>query len=552
MYKEKIIKILQEIIGKEDIKVEVPPMSDLGDYTTNVALIYAKGKGKTPKELAKEIVSKIKTDIFEKIEIAGPGFINFYIKKDVLVDSLIQIDGNYGKSDQGKGKVVVIDYSAPNIAKPFGIGHLRSTIIGQAIYNLYSFLGYKVIGDNHLGDWGTQFGKLLYMIDTKKPKNLDIDALEKLYVEFHQLEEKDPSLSSEARSWFKKLEEGDGEARKIWQECVDVSLKEFTKIYDLLNVKIDYAYGESFYEDLMEEMAENEIVKKNLQTGEDGKSKIINLEKFGISTPLMFLKSDGASTYATRDLATIKFRMQKWNPDIIVYEVGAEQTLHFRQVFAAARLLGLVNDNTKLIHVAHGLYLSPDGKKFSTRKGKTIKLEEVLNEAVIKAKELGSKDEKTAKMVGIGAIKYFDLMHSVGSDVVFDWEKILNLQGNSGPYLQYTLARIKSLLAKKPDFKGLTQDSKTLQGLNPNKLETGIIGKLLHFPEVVRESATMFSPNLLCNYIYQLSSEYNSFYNANKIIGGENEELKLQITKAVGEVLENGLKLLGIDTPERM
>ena len=487
--------------------------------------------------------------VIKKIEVAGPGFINFWLKDDVLVDNLIQIDSTkekYGTSNDGKGKTVIVDYSSPNIAKPFGIGHLRSTIIGQAIYNLYKSLGYEVVGDNHLGDWGTQFGKLLYMIDSENVLEFSIAKLEELYVKFHKLAEADVSLEEKAREWFKKLEDGDGHARDVWNKCVEVSMKEFDKVYELLGVKIDFAFGESYYESEMKQMLTDSNVKKHLTKGEDG-ALIVDLSKDGIGTPLMFLKSDGGTTYATRDLATIKFRERKWSPDIIIYEVGAEQTLHFRQLFAASRVLGLVKDSTELVHTAHGLYLAPDGKKFSTRKGKTIKLEEVLDEAIIRAEKLGN-NKKVAKEVGIGAIKYFDLMHSVQSDVVFDWEKIMNMEGNSGPYLQYTVARTNSVITKAQDSKkeGLEAEKDFNDG------ELTVLRRLMRYQGAVELSAKTYSPNLLCNYLYDLAQKFNGFYNSNKIIGGENEEFRLKLTSGVGQVLKNGLGILGIETPERM
>ena len=492
----------------------------------------------------------------DRTEVAGPGFINFWLKKDILVDNLIQIGrekDKYGESEEGKGKTVIIDYSSPNIAKPFGIGHLRSTIIGQALYNLYKYLGYEVVGDNHLGDWGTQFGKLICMIKKENLKEFTVDRLEELYTEFHRLAE-DPAkaeqMESEARTWFKKLEEGDSEAKSIWKKCVDVSIKEFDRIYDILGVKIDLALGESYYESEMKQMMEDRGIYKHFTEGADG-AKIINLK--GIKTPLMFLKADGATTYATRDLATIKFRVRKWDPDIIIYEVGAEQSLHFQQVFAAARLLGLVKSSVTLVHTAHGLYLAPDGKKFSTRKGKTVKLEEVLDEAIDRAKKLGNDSEKVAKEVGIGAIKYYDLMHSVSSNVVFDWEKMMNLEGNSGPYLQYTVARTSSVLKKSTNLQ-ITQSANKLEIGNwkMENEELAVLRVLIKFPEAVSASATTYSPNLLCNYLYDLAQKYNGFYNKHKIIGSESEEFRLALTFGTGQVLKNGLKLLGIETPERM
>jgi arginyl-tRNA synthetase len=559
MIKDQIIKSIEIATGEKNVELEFPENEAFGDYTTNIALILAQKKGVNPHELAEEIISKLAVDddldkLIEKIEVAGPGFINFWLKSDVLVDNLMQIESvkeKYGVSAEGKGKTVIIDYSSPNIAKPFGIGHLRSTLIGQALYNLYKALGYEVVGDNHLGDWGTQFGKLLYMIELKNLKDFNIDKLEELYVEFHKLAESDASLEGKAREWFKKLEEGDREAKSVWQKCVDVSMAEFDRIYRLLGVKIDFAFGESYYLSEMRQLIEDPDFKKHLSKGEDG-AMIIDLKKEGIETPLMVLKSDGATTYATRDLATIKFRVRKWDPDIIIYEVGAEQSLHFQQIFAAARLIDLVDKKVELFHTAHGLYLASDGKKFSTRKGKTVKLEEVLDEAVKRAGKLGDGDSKAAGEVGIGAIKYFDLMHSVQSNVVFDWEKMMNLEGNSGPYLQYTVARTNSVLAKARNLKSEIRNKLEIRNLKLEIGELAVLRTLIKFPEVISASATNYSPNLLCNFLYDLAQKFNGFYNAERIIGSENEDFRLALTFGVGQVLKNGLKLLGIQTPERM
>jgi arginyl-tRNA synthetase len=330
---------------------------------------------------------------------------------------------------------------------------------------------------------------------------------------------------------------------------VDVSLKEFDRVYELLGVNIDFAFGESYYESEMKQMMEDSFVKKHIVKGEDG-ALIIDLTREGITTPLMFLKSDGATTYATRDLATIKFRERKWDPTIIIYEVGAEQSLHFKQVFAAAKLLGLIKKPVSLVHTAHGLYLAPDGKKFSTRKGKTIKLEEVLDEAITRAKKLGNSSEDVAKEVGIGAIKYFDLMHSVQSNVIFEWDKVMNMEGNSGPYLQYTVARCNSVLSKIENWEN--ENSLKIENCELKIEELLVLRSLVKFPETIEQSAKLYSPNLLCNYLYDLAQKYNSFYNQDKIIGSDNQEFRLALNFGVGQVLKNGLKLLGIDTPERM
>lgn len=544
--KKQVQKILEEITKIKDPNVEFASDERFGDYSSNIAL---KNKDINIDEIIQKVNKTSKDFIAEKVG----RFINFRIKNEVLINSLIQED----TAIVNNGSTVVIDYSAPNIAKPFGIGHLRSTVIGQAIYNLYKQLGYTVIGDNHLGDWGTQFGKLLHMIDQTKTSDLSIENLEKMYVEFHNLAKEDPTLEVHAREWFKKLEDNDTKARTLWKQCINISLNEFQKIYDLLGVKIDNSYGESFYEEEMKEMLNNPKIAKYLEVGENG-SKIINLESVGIKTPLMFLKSDGATTYATRDLATIQFRQKKFKPEKIIYEVGGEQKLYFEQLFTAAKLLKIIDSDVELVHTAHGLYLDVDGKKFSTRKGKTIKLEEVLEEAIERAKKLGKSDQETAAKVGIGAIKYFDLMHSVQSNVVFDWEKILNMEGNSGPYLQYTVARCNSVAAKgrTPMSQGETfTDALSLEGLTLQDSELSVLRKLSQFHEVIEIAAKTYSPNVLCNYLYELASKFNTFYNKCSILTNSKQvttDFRLILTSATGETLKTGLNLLGIDSPEKM
>jgi len=333
-----------------------------------------------------------------------------------------------------------------------------------------------------------------------------------------------------ARNWFLRLEKGDPVAKELWQKCVDASMAEFDRIYDLLGVKIDNAYGESFYAARWVVVI-GEAKKKQVAKISQGAWVI---EVPGIKTPLMLVKSDGATTYATRDLATLKFRQEMWNPDLIIYEVGAEQGMHFEQVFGAARRLGYVSEHTKLVHTKHGLYLDTDGKKFATREGKTIKLEEVLDEAIARAKKLGRADEETAKAVGVGAIKYFDLSHNVQSDIVFDWEKVMALEGNSGPYLQYTFARTQSVLNKSqiPNLKIQTNSN-----IQINDQERTILRYFYRFGEVVEEAAERFAPNLLCNFLFELAQRYNSFYNKHSILqaeSGSSRELRLLITKAVG------------------
>jgi len=560
--KDKISSALSKATGEKHVHLEFPENIEYGDYATNIAMVIAKKKGLKPVEYAKDIVKKLQKDgdltkIVSKIEVVKPGFINFFLSENVLLSNLVRIGeekGKYGSSKVGEGKTVVVDYSSPNIAKHFGIGHLRSTIIGQSLCNLYGFSGYKVIGDNHLGDWGTQFGTLLYQITNKglDAQKLSIDDLEKLYVEFNEKADEDSKLWDQARKWFKKLEDGENEARKIWNIIVKTSKDEFGRIYKILGASFNYEHGESFYEDKMQEVID-EIREKKLSK----KSRGAEIVEFKDIPPAILLKSDGATTYFTRDLATIKYRLEEWSPDKIIYEVGSEQKLHFKQVFEAARLLGWIKEE-ELTHVAHGLIRFKDGK-MSTRKGKGVKLEEVLEESIKRAKQIIEKSdtsrglpkeeiERVAEMVGVGAIKYFDLSHHYSSDIIFDWEKLFVLEGNSAPYLQYTVARTNSVLAKTKMEKGKLK----IENQKLNKEELTLARILARFPEIIIDATKNYSPNQICNYLFNLAQKYNNFYNQHRIIEGENEELRVKLTASTSRVLRNGLALLGIQSPGRM
>ena len=529
---------------------------------------------KSPQEWAEEIAQWIERELkfantIDRVAIVPPGFINFWLSKEFLIDSVVQsieLGEKFGSSKVGEGKTVVIDYSSPNIAKPFGIGHLRSTIIGQALYNLYKFTGWKTIGDNHLGDWGTQFGKIIVAIKKWGRKNLaemSIKDLEELYVKFHQEAEKEPGLEDEARVWFKKLEDKNPEAKKIWQSCVSLSLKEFDRIYNLLGVKIDYALGESFYEDKMDKVI---IEAKDKGITKESRGALI-IEIPRIKTPLMLLKSDGATIYHTRDLATIKYRLKRWKPDLYIYEVGAEHKLYFQQLFAAAAMLGY-GELSQFVHIGHGLYRWSEGK-FSTREGKTIYLEEVLQEAIQRAKKLAqgagisrelpeNLQEKIARSVGIGAVKYNDLKQKPEGDIIFAWDKILSLEGNSGPYLQYTYARARSVLRKagKVHLGGVEVVASPPSEVKPsNSEELALLRTIYQFPEAILAAARDFAPNLICNFLFDLAQKYNNFYNLYPIIKAPSEEivnLRLALTQATAQVLKNGLLLLGIQPLEKM
>lgn len=514
-----------------EIIIETPQNREFGDYSTNIAMQIAKLTKIDPHKVAGILTDYLRGDFL--VEPLPPGFINFRIEKNELIDNLKDILKKKDKYGSKKDKrTMVIDYSAPNIAKPFGIGHLRSTIIGQALYNIYSFLGWKCVGDNHIGDWGTQFGKLIVAIkkwNDKDIKDLSVQDLEKLYINFHS--EANKSLEDEAREWFKKLEDNDPEARSIWQACVDISMKEFERVYKILGVKIDKTLGESFYEDKMQEVIED---AKDLSKKSQG-ATIIELD----DVPLMLLKSDGATTYETRDLATIKYRHKTWKPDLIIWEVGADQDLHFRKVFKVAEMLNYKGD-TQYKHVAHGLFRWED-RKFSTRKGDTIKLEDVISEAVKRAKDI-NKD--VAEMVGIGAIKYNDLSRQPERDIIFDLERVVSLTGNSGPYIQYTAVRCKSILAKAKPFK--------VKKTELNAEEELLLRDLSIFPEIVQLAADRFAPNVVCNYVFDLCQNFNSFYEKHSILTGDKIDTRLAITQAVEQIINNSLTLLGIDIPEKM
>ncbi|MCX6726994.1 MAG: arginine--tRNA ligase [Candidatus Shapirobacteria bacterium] len=486
-------------------------------------------------------------DLIEKTEKVA-GFTNIFIKKEALLKEVeklnYEIELKNELATHGKGKTMVIDYSAPNIAKPFGIGHLRSTDIGQAIYNIYKILGWKCIGDNHLGDWGTQFGKLIVAIkkwNEKAVEELSIDDLERLYVKFHTEAEKNPEMEDEAREWFVKLENGEAEAKDIWQKCIEISLKEFDKVYEVLGVKIDQTLGESFYLDKMPAVIEA-MEKKGITKKSEG-AEIIEFKNM---SPAMVKKSNETTTYFTRDMATVKYRIEKWKPDLIIYEVGSDQILHFRQVFETAKMLGY---RANFVHVAHGMMRWATGK-FSTRKGDTIHLSEVIEKAMEEAKKIAPENTKEKIMaVAIGAIKFNDLSQDPKKDIIFDWERVMSMDGNSGPYLQYTYARCQSVLEK----------TKILEQKNINEVpidfkpeEMSLVRELSKFEEKLVESAERFNPAVIAEYLLLVARKYNEFYGKYRIIGETEEVWRIFLTKTTSSVLKLGLELLGIKTIEKM
>ncbi|MDD4785043.1 MAG: arginine--tRNA ligase [Candidatus Shapirobacteria bacterium] len=550
-------------ISESEIKIEHPADVNFGDYSTNIAMVLAKLEKKNPRELAELIknqISDFQFPIIEKVEVAGAGFINFYLKAEYLIEEAeiinYEIEFRNKLNENNVGKTMVIDYSAPNIAKPFGIGHLRSTNIGQAIYNIYKILGWNCIGDNHIGDWGTQYGKLVAAIKKWNEKDLNeltIEDLERLYVKFHKEAETDEKLIEEGRNWFAKLENGDVEARKIWQKCIDISLIEFNKVYQLLGVKIDFVHGESFYEDKLENVTK-EIINKGITKKSEG-AIIVEFDNMPVA---MLKKSNGTTTYFTRDMATIKYRLENWKANLIIYEVGVDQELHFRQVFETAKMMGWI-PNQGMVHIAHGLIRWKTGK-FSTRKGDTIHLSEVIDKAMEKAKEIADKTtvdkkltntekEEMIKAVGIGAIKFNDLSSDPKKDVIFDWDKIMSLEGDSGPYLQYTYARCKSVL-NKTQIKEQKNINKIIGNINDD--EMALIREFYKFEEKIIESADRYSPAVVAEFLLSVARKYNEFYAKNRIIDQKEETFRIFLTRTTASIIEIGLDLLGIETVEKM
>src|SRR3990167_4052846 len=469
MIRDQITRILKDAVknagfADADSNITSTANAKFGDYTTTIAMQLGKKEQKDPFSIAEKIAQNIEIkDPIGSVKIIRPGFINFFLSKNSLqneLQTILQNEGKYGSSNKFKEKKVIVEYSSPNIAKPFTIGHLRSTIIGDAIANLLEFIGFQVFRDSHIGDWGTQFGKLIYAIkyfneysfeDIETSKN-PLKELVNLYVIFHIRAENKPELEEEARKIFKKLEDGDKEIRALWQKCIDLSFQEFNKIYSKLGVKFTEnngcGFGESFFENKMKPILE-ELEKYEWYKDSKG-AKIVKFPDDKLQ-PFMIIKQDGATLYSTRDLATDKFRLtnSRYGKDVqIINEVGAEQSLYFRQLYETEKMLGWVNEGQR-VHVKHGLYRFKD-TKMSTRKGNTIWLEEVLEESRKRAQSLGkktsSKEDVDVSAIGIGALKWNDLKRSSHLDIVFDWDEILSMQGNSGPYMQYTYVRCLSVL----------------------------------------------------------------------------------------------------------
>ena len=566
-YEEIIAKALEKATGIDEKEletyIEFPKDNANGDYALPCFKL-AKTMKKAPQMIANEIKEKIEIDesYIEKVEVVG-GYINFFVNKENLVKEVlneISRQDEYGKAKIGEGRNIVIDYSAPNIAKPFHIGHLRSTVIGGALSNIYKYLGYNVTGINHLGDYGTQFGKLIegykmwgneYDID-KDP----INELTKIYIRINEECKKDEKVLEACRDNFKKLEDGDPYCVELWKKFKDVSLKEFQRVYDLLGSKFESWNGEAFYSDKMQEVVD--ILEKKGKLVDSQGAKIVDLSDEGIDTPCIIIKSNGSSTYATRDLAAILYRARTYDYEKALYVTSYEQVLHFKQIFTVAKYLGLDEKYVKgLKHVPFGMVLLPTGK-MSTREGTSIKLEDLLNESIERAKEiiekknpeLENKDE-IAKKVGVGAVIFNDLANNRLKDEVFDWDTILNFQGETGPYIQYTYVRIRSVLNKVEELPKLEDvDFKVLT----DSCSQEVLKLIYSFQNILIQVTDKEEPSILSRYLIDLAKAYSSFYNENKIIVDDKklQSARICLSYATGKVLEKGCNLLGIEMPNKM
>ena len=568
--KEKLAALLAEHVeGLEaaDIAeiIETPPNSAMGDFAFPCFRL-AKTMRRAPQQIAAELAEKLKDDpSFSKVENVN-AYVNFFLNKSELaastVEAVMKAGAAYGGSETGKGKTVCIDYSSPNIAKPFHIGHIRSTVIGNSLYKIYNALGYNVVRINHLGDYGTQFGKMIVAY-RKWGNKADVEAepiktLLSYYVKFHEEAEKDPSLEDEARATFTKLENGAEEETALWQWFRDESLKEFNYVYDLLDITFDSYAGESFYSDKMDAVVEK-MDKKGILKDSDG-TTIVDLSEFNL-TPALIKKNDGSTLYMTRDLAAVHYRHDTYDFDRCIYVVASQQNLHFQQLFKILELMDY--DWAKgCVHVPFGMVSLKEGT-MSTRKGRVVFLLDVLNDAIDKTREVikekniaADQLEKTAREVGVGAVIFQELSNNRIKDYVFDLEKTLNFDGETGPYVQYTHARACSVLRNagqsaedvvsgrvKPDMSKISGDA-------AYELEKAVA----RFPQVVQEAADKYEPSVITRHIIDIAQYFNKFYHDEHILVDDEAEkqAKLALVYAARQTIANGLDLLGIAAPERM
>ncbi len=568
-YKHLIADVLAEVSELETSELstllEIPPQSELGDFALP-CFIFAKVLRKAPAQIANEFKEKLEAKSLawlDRIEVKGP-YLNFFLDKsaviaEVVTEVLNQKNG-YGKDTVGEGKTILVEYSSPNIAKPFHIGHAFTTILGQVIGNLYESQGYKVVRLNHLGDYGTQFGKLISAWkrwgDEEALKEHPIEELTRVYVKFHQEVEKNPELETEAREYFRKLEAGESEEVALWTKFRNVSLEEFERIYRRMGIHFDNYNGESFYSDKIPAVVDL-LREKGLLENSEG-AQIVRLEEYKLN-PCLILKSDGTTIYASRDLASIYYRDKTWNFDKNIYVVGLPQKNHFQQVFAVMEKAGFPKAKDCLL-VPFGTVKFADGQ-FSTRSGNIIKLEELINQSVAKTREIIETNnpemsteevQEIAEAVGLAAVEYTYLHNGRERDIFFDWDEVLDFEGDSAPYLLYTLVRCRSILRKAE----LAEDvDLTCLGALQSDDEFTLAKLLGQYPEQIKQALKVHEPSILLRHIALIARNFNRFYHHNPILNCDDENTKLArvlLTKAVEQVMSNGLKLCSIPTVDRM
>jgi len=570
--KEVIINLIKKASNELDLNlelkdedlinaIEIPPNTSLGDFAFPCFLI-AKVTKSDPHDLALQLKAKIENKgEFESIETKGP-YINFFLNRKILsvgvVREILSKRDKYGSSLIGKGKKIIVEFSSPNIAKPFHVGHLRSTIIGNSISNISKFMGFKVIKINYLGDWGTQFGRLLVGYhnfgNEKKLKINPMNHLLDIYIKANK-----KKYDEDARVFFKSLENGDKASLRLWKTFRDLSIKEFDAFYKKLGIEFDVYHGESMYNNTINEI--NKLLEKKSLLEKSQGAYIVNLKKYNLDVALI-IKKDGTTLYTTRDLAAAIDRYSRYKFDQMIYEVGQEQQLHFSQMFKILELMGY-KWAKNCIHIGHGLYLNAKGKRFSTRKGKTIFMNDILNETIKlaergirkKDKEISKNElEKRALKVAIGAIFYGDLKNNRTNDIVFDLKRFVDFEGNTGPYLQYSYARATSILSKMNI--GLKNKIKIPYEIKEiNEKETALIKKLMEFPDVVNKSYSALSPSLIANYAYHLAQIFNEFYHSCPVLQEADliqQNFRLTLVDSFRQVLKNSLSLLGIEVLEKM
>ena len=567
-YKKVVAERIKQLVDL-DIEVienliEIPPKPEMGEFAFPCFQL-AKTMKKAPNAIANDLKEKIETEGFEKIECFGP-YVNFFLDKGVFIkntiERILEEGESYGSSKMGEGKNMVVEYSSPNIAKPFHVGHLFTTAIGNSLYKILSFEGYNCTGVNHLGDWGTQFGKLIYAykkwVDEDALAKEPINELLRIYVKFHEEADIDPTLNDEAKMYFKKLEDGCPEEVALWTKFRDLSLVEFKKLYKTLNVEFDSYAGESFYCDKMEDIIAD-IEAKDLLVESNG-AKVVMLDEYNIP-PCIIKKSDGATIYATRDLAAATYRKKTYDFHKNIYVVGKDQALHFKQVFTTLKLMGnkWADD---CVHVPFGTVRFAD-KKLSTRKGDVIFLDELLNEAVAKTLEIINEKnpelenkEDVAKKVGIGAIIFTYLKNHRERDIVFNWEEMLSFDGETGPYVQYTYARAKSILRKvEENNNGAESNIELDYNKLDSKEEFELVKQLEGFQNSIMYAIDKLEPSMVTRYVIEVAKSFNKFYNQHNIANLEdesNKKAKIKMVEATCQVIKNALKLIGIEVVDRM